>query len=61
MPTARLARGLDCDRAGLLKLRHRLQEAASRNRDIMPPDDPVLEADEAYRNAGEKGRAAPLR
>ena len=36
VPTAQLARELDCDRAELLKLRHRLQEAAYRNRDIMP-------------------------
>jgi transposase-like protein len=58
VPTAQLARELDCDRAELLKLRHRLQEAAYRNRDIMPLDDPVLEADETYQNAGEKRRAA---
>jgi len=58
VPTARLARELDCDRAELLKLRHRLQDAAYRNRDIMPLEDRVLEADETYQNAGEKRRAA---
>ena len=57
-PTARLARELDCDRSELLRLRHRLQDAAYRGRDRMPLDDPVLEADEAYQNAGEKGCAA---
>jgi transposase-like protein len=58
VPTARLARELDCDRAELLKLRHRLQGAAYRNRDIMPLEDRVLEADETYQNAGEKRGAA---
>jgi transposase-like protein len=57
-PTAQLARELDCDRAELLKLRHRLQGAAYRNRDIRPLDDRVLEADETDQNAGEKRRAA---
>jgi transposase-like protein len=59
VPTAQLARELDCDRAELLKLRHRLQGAAYRNRDIMPLEDRVLEADETYQNAGEKRGAAP--
>jgi transposase-like protein len=58
VPTAQLARELDCDRSELLNLRHRLQDLAFRNRDIMPLDDPVLEADETYQNAGEKRRAA---
>ena len=58
VPTARLARELGCDRSELLKLRHRLQDAAYRNRDRMPLDDVVLEADEAYQNAGEKRCAA---
>lgn len=59
VPTARLARELDCDRSELLRLRHRLQDAAYRDRDRMPLDDPVLEADEAYQNAGEKRCPAP--
>jgi transposase-like protein len=58
VPTARLARELDCDRSELLNLRHRLQDLASGNRDIMPLDDRVLEADETYQNAGEKRRGA---
>jgi transposase-like protein len=60
VPTAQLARELDCDRSELLALRHRLQDLAHRNRDRMPLDDQVLEADEAYQNAGEK-RCAPSR
>jgi ribosomal 50S subunit-associated protein YjgA (DUF615 family) len=56
--TAQLARELECDRSELLNLRHRLQDLAFRNRDRMPLDDKVLEADEAYQNAGEKRCAA---
>jgi transposase-like protein len=55
VPTAQLARELDCDRSELLKLRHRLQEAASRGRDRATLGDASTEADEAYQNAGEKG------
>jgi transposase-like protein len=58
VPTAQLARELECDRSELLNLRHRLQDLAFRNRDRMPLDDEVLEADEAYQNAGEKRRPA---
>ena len=58
VPTAQLARELECDRSELLNLRHRLQDLAFRNRDRMPLDDTVLEADEAYQNAGEKRRPA---
>jgi transposase-like protein len=58
VPTARRARELECDRSELLALRHRLQDAAFRNRDRMPLDDPVLEADETDQNAGEKRRPA---
>lgn len=63
VPTAQLARELDCDRSELLKLRHRLGDLAHRNRDRMPLDDAVVEADEAYQNAGEKRHRAqrPLR
>ena len=57
--TAQLARELECDRSELLNLRHRLQDLAFRNRDRMPLDDKVLEADEAYQNAGEKRRPTP--
>lgn len=59
VPTAQLARELECDRSELLNLRHRLQDLAFRNRDRMPLDDEVLEADEAYQNAGEKRRSSP--
>jgi len=55
VPTAQLARELECDRTELHFLRHRLQKAAFLNRDRMPLDDPVIEADEMYQNAGEKG------
>ena len=58
VPTAQLARELGCDRSELLNLRHRLQDLAFQNRDRMPLDDKVLEADEAYQDAGEKRRAA---
>jgi transposase-like protein len=57
VPTAQLARELGCDRPELLRLRHRLQGLAFDNRDRMPLDDPAVEADEAYQNAGEKRRA----
>jgi transposase-like protein len=59
-PTAQLARELGCDRSELLALRHRLQDLAHRDRDRMPLDDRVLEADEAYQNAGGE-RCAPSR
>jgi len=59
VPTAPLARELDCDRSELLNLRHRLQDAAFRGRDRMPLEDAVVEADELYQNAGEKRGAAP--
>ena len=59
VPTAQLARELGCDRAELLDFRHRLQEAACLALDRTPLGDRVLEADEAYQNAGEKRSAAP--
>ena len=59
VPTAQLARELECDRVELLRFRHRLQDLAFRGRDREPLDDKALEADEAYQNAGEKRRAAP--
>jgi transposase len=55
VPTAQLARELECDRSELLKLRHRLQDAAFLGRDQQPLSDKATEADEAYQNAGEKG------
>ena len=55
VPTAQLARELGCDRKHLLALRHRLQDHAARWLDRNPLDDEVVEADEMYQNAGEKG------
>jgi transposase-like protein len=59
VPTAQLARELECDRSELLDFRHRLQEAACRGLDRTPLGDVTTEADEAYQNAGEKRRATP--
>jgi transposase-like protein len=56
--TARLARELGCDRRELLDFRHRLQHAAWLFRDQGRLEDPVVEADEMYQNAGEKRGAA---
>lgn len=53
--TARLARELECDRMELLKFRHKLQDRAFLGRGLDPLEDRVVEADEAYQNAGEKG------
>jgi transposase-like protein len=58
-PTAQLARELGCDRKHLLELRHRLQGNALLGLDRNPLDDAVVEADEAYVNAGEKRHPAP--
>ena len=53
--TAPWARELNLDRGHLLALRHKLQDGAFRLRPRLPLDDPVVEADEMYQNAGEKG------
>jgi hypothetical protein len=58
VPTAQLARVADCDRSELRALSRWLQGAAVLNRDRMPLDDREIEADEARRNANERGRAA---
>jgi len=58
VPTAQLARELDCDRSELLGVRHRLQGAAWRGLDRTPLGDAATEADEAFQNAGEKRGAA---
>ena len=55
VPTARLARELGCDRKHLLELRRRMQGHATRWLDRNPLGDVVVEADEMYQNAGEKG------
>jgi transposase len=59
VPTAQLARELECDRKHLLELRRRLQDFAKRRRDRNPLGDGVAEADEMYQNAGEKGIEHP--
>ena len=59
VPTAQLARELGCDRSELLDFGHRLPEAACRGLDRTPLGDGMLEADEAYQNAGEKRCPAP--
>ena len=58
-PTAQMARELGCDRKHLLQLRHRLQDNARMRLDRNPLGDAVVEADEAYINAGEKRDPAP--
>jgi transposase-like protein len=57
--TAQMARELGCDRKHLLQLRHRLQGDALLRLDRNPLGDTVVEADEAYVNAGEKRDPAP--
>src|SRR3954466_3533657 len=59
VPTAQLARELGCDRKHLLELRRRMQDDAARWLDRNPLGDPVVEADEMYQNAGEKGIEHP--
>ena len=54
VPTAQLARELDCDRMKLLELRHKIQDNAVEHLDPTPLPDPVTETDECYVNAGEK-------
>ena len=53
VPTAQLARELDCESMKLLELRHKLQANAPGGVDATPLPDPVAEADECYVNAGE--------
>jgi transposase len=55
VPTAQLARELGCSRRHLLDLRHRLQARAQAGLDRAALEDDVVEADEMYQNAGEKG------
>jgi transposase len=59
VPTAQLARELGCDRKHLLGLRRRMQGNAARWLDRNPLGDAVVEADEMYQNAGEKGIEHP--
>lgn len=55
VPTARMARELGCSRARLLELRHKLQANGLAGLDTTPLPDDDVEADEMYKNAGEKG------
>jgi transposase len=57
--TAQLARELGCSRRNLLKLRHEYQSMAQSSLDRGPLNDPEVEADEMYQNAGEKGVPHP--
>jgi transposase-like protein len=59
VPTARLARELGCSRPRLLELRHALQAHALAGLDVTPLPDHHVEADEMYKNAGEKGFEHP--
>jgi transposase-like protein len=59
VPTARLARELRCSRSHLLELRHRLQANVLARRESTPLPDDRVEADEMYKNAGEKGNEHP--
>ncbi len=55
VPTARLARELGVDRKWLLVRCHQLQGLAAARRTREALEDAVVEADEMYQNAGEKG------
>jgi transposase len=59
VPTAQLARELGCDRKHLLEQRHLMQDDAARWLDRNPLGDDVVEADEMFQDAGEKGIEHP--
>jgi transposase-like protein len=66
-PTARLARELDLSRRQMHTLRQRVQSNVYESLPTTPMRDRVVEADELYQNAGEKGqqtrrsrRSAPM-
>jgi len=61
VPTLHLARELNTDRKHLLELRHRIQHAAWFIRLQEPLEDKVVEVDEMFQNAGEKGIFTPSR
>jgi len=56
VPTLQLADETGCDYGTLLNYRHEMQAAALLRRDATPLADAETEADEAFQNAGEKGR-----
>ena len=58
-PTARLARELGLCRRQMHTLRQRVQNNVYETLPTTPMSDSVVEADELYQNAGEKGDVAP--
>mgnify|MGYP005846434543 CR=1 FL=1 len=56
VPTLHLAKELGLDRKHLLERRHKIQESAANACSRKPLPDDVVEADEMYQNAGEKGK-----
>lgn len=56
VPTRHLSGELGCDYGTLLGYRHEMQAAALQRQDATPLPDEVAEADEAFQNAGGKGR-----
>ena len=54
--TAQLSRDLKYDYDSLHRWRHLLQETAFENRMTAMLDDPIVESDEVFINAGEKGK-----
>jgi len=56
IPTMHLAKELGIDRTHLLQRRHKIQDLASQACNREPLPDKVVEADELYQNAGEKGK-----
>ena len=55
IPTAHLAKELGIDRSRLLQKRHKAQLHAANAQSKEPMSDPVVESDEMFQNAGEKG------
>jgi hypothetical protein len=58
-PTLHLAKELGIDRKHLLERRHKIQDFAASSCNLEPLTDDVVEADEMYQNAGEKGILHP--
>lgn len=59
IPTRHLAQKLGLDRKHLLERRHQIQPLAEQACPREPLADAVVEADEMYQHAGEKGRLPP--
>ena len=59
VPTLHLAKELGLDRKHLLERRHKIQESAANACSRDPLLDEIVEADELYQNAGEKGKLHP--